>query len=239
MRLARKMPRVYNCSMNWNDVLTFLTDPYNIAYLLTLLAYIIHDVLWLRVILLGAHTGFLILALIHAHTTGLIWNPLFIAINAYHIAKLAWARRSIRFSPEIEAHYQNAFSLLSRSDMLRFWNMGTEITWEGQTVLEEGKSPGKLIFILEGQLLIKKDGTTLAELAPGRFAAEMAYLTGSPASADVHAKAKVRAQVWDYAILDRIQHKDLDLFSRLQGVLGKELARKVIDRNPGRSQKAT
>lgn len=225
--------------MSWNDLVLFLADPYNIAYLLTLLAYIIHDVLWLRVVLLGAHTGFLVLSLVHHHTPGLIWNPLFIAINAYHIARLAWGRRTIRFSSEMEYHYKMTFALLSRFDMVRFWTMGREETWHKQTVIEEGKPPHLLIFILEGTLAICKGGKILARLGAGRFAAEMGYLTGAPASADIIAEGPMKARVWDYAVLDRIQHKDLDLFSRIQGILGKELARKVLDNNPRRKQGTT
>lgn len=212
--------------------LSVVLDPYNLPYLLTLGAYIIHEMLGLRLVLAGAHLGFLILALTGGHTAGAVWNTLFLSINLWHALRLLWQRRRIAFEAQTEALYQGTFAALSRSEFLAFWNLGTASGPESGTWLEEGAVPQALVLVTAGTVLVEKGHQELNRLQAGRFFAEMGYLTRQPASATVRSLGPVAARTWPYPLLERLEREDPDLWSKLQGVLGREMARKIAEQNP-------
>jgi len=216
--------------MTWDPAV--LLDPYNLPYLLTLGAYVFHEMLALRLVLTGAHAGFLFLALTGGHPAGAVWNTLFVGINAWHVGRILWARRRLRFAPEAEALYRTVFASLTRAQFLEVWNQGEDRTGVTGVWLAEGDRASALGLVVEGTLVIAKGGRELNRLGPGRFVAEMGYLTRQPASASVTAPGPVRLRCWDYPVLERIERDQPDLWSLLQGVLGREMAAKIAEQNP-------
>lgn len=216
--------------MPWDPAV--LLDPYNLPYLLTLGAYIFHEMLALRLVLAGAHTGFLILAVTGSHPAGVVWNLLFLGINAGHAGRLLWARRRLRLPPEAEALYRRVFATLTRRQFLEVWNLGDDRPGVSGVWLAEGERPSALALVVEGEVVIEKGGRELNRLGPGRFAAEMGYLTRQSASATVTAPGPVRLRTWDYPVLERIERGQPELWSLLQGILGREMAAKIAEQNP-------
>lgn len=209
-----------------------LLDPYNLPYLLTLGAYIFHEMLALRLVLTGAHTGFLVLALTGDHPAGAVWNTLFVAINAGHVARILWSRRSVKFAPEVEALYQRVFTTLGRRRFLGFWNRGRDEASVGPVWLAEGQGPRALGLVVGGTARIEKAGVELNRLGPGRFVAEMGYLNRQPASATVADAGGLVLRCWDYPVLEEIERDEPELWSLLLGVLGREMATKIAEQNP-------
>ncbi len=209
-----------------------LADNYSIPYLLTLFAYIIHEMLGLRLILLGAHAGYFYLAITGNHPAGIFWNGIFIIINGYHVIKIILSRRVIHFEPEVEDLYTSVFSSLSRNDFKTFWNLGKEEILENEIVLAEGDAPTALGLIKSGHVLVEKSGALLNRLGPGRFFAEMGFLTRQKASATIRTVEISVFHFWDYEVLDPFFHKFPDIFHGLQGILGREMAQKIAEQNP-------
>jgi len=207
-------------------------DPYNLPYLLTLFAYIIHEMLGLRLVLAGAHLGYLVLAVTGGHMAGIFWNVLFLALNLWHAGKLLWARRKIRFEPTVEALYNETFASLNRREFLEFWNQGESVGPQEGVWLAEGHAPTALALVTSGTVLVEKNAAKLNQLGPGRFFAEMGYLTRQPASATIRSAEPVTAKLWAYPLLERVERDNPDLWVKLQGVLGREMARKIAEQNP-------
>lgn len=216
--------------MTWDPAVLF--DPYNLPYLLTLGAYIIHEMLGLRLVLAGAHLGYLVLAVTGGHTAGVFWNVLFLGINLWHAGRLLWSRRRVRFEPAVEALYQGVFSVLTRSEFLQFWNQGEPAGPRSGVWLAEGSPPSALVLVVEGAVTVEKGGAELNRLGPGRFFAEMGYLTRQPASATVRAPEPMTGRTWAYPLLEVLERDHPELWAKLQGVLGREMARKIAEQNP-------
>lgn len=70
-----------------------------------------------------------------------------------------------------------------------------EVFGEGQRVLRQGLSGNALYVILEGEAVVRRDGSELARLARGDFFGEVSALTGNPPAADVVAASLLRCLV--------------------------------------------
>jgi CRP-like cAMP-binding protein len=188
--------------------------------------------LGLRLVLAGAHAGFLILAVTGNHPAGVLWNTLFLSINLWHAFGLLWARRSVQFSAGIEALYSSTFRVLPRRDFLEFWNQGQEEGPRTGPWLREGERPDSLFLVVDGTVVVEKDGAELNRLSSGRFFAEMGYLTRQPASASLRSEQPVVVRRWSYALLERWERDRPELWTQLQAVLGREMAWKIAEQNP-------
>jgi len=188
--------------------------------------------LGLRLVLLAAHLGYFVLAFKGPHWTGLFWNAIFLVINGYHIVKILRSRRVIRFEPDVEQLYQQVFKDLGRADFLKFWNLGTAHEVHDSVVLAEGDAQKELCLVFKGSVLVEKGGGLLNTLGPGRFFAEMGYLTRQPASATIRVGDDAVLHAWAYDALDSFTHKYPDIWHSMQGVLGRDMARKIAEQNP-------
>ncbi len=74
---------------------------------------------------------------------------------------------------------------------------------------------------------MEKNGDFITKLDRGSFLAEMSFLTGNPATADVFADGKVRYIFWKQEKLNDLQKINVDMFIKLQNILGKDLSEKV------------
>jgi CRP/FNR family transcriptional regulator, cyclic AMP receptor protein len=67
-----------------------------------------------------------------------------------------------------------------------------EVFSEGQRILRTGLSGSGLFVIVEGEAVIRIDGTERARFGPGEFFGEISVLTGAPPNADVEAATLLR-----------------------------------------------
>jgi CRP/FNR family cyclic AMP-dependent transcriptional regulator len=65
----------------------------------------------------------------------------------------------------------------------------------GRTILREGETGQELYVILEGTAQVTRNGRKLADLGPGGFVGELAFLDHAPRSASVSAVTDVRVLV--------------------------------------------
>jgi len=66
--------------------------------------------------------------------------------------------------------------------------IGKTVTWSaGSTPIEQGSEAVAFFLILDGRVEVVRDGTTVAQLGPGRFVGEIALLTGDLRTADANA----------------------------------------------------
>jgi hypothetical protein len=199
----------------------------NLGYILMLLALLVRDILWLRSILMSAQIILFAYGIVSVNYSVAFWNILFFAINGFQVSRLIRERRPIELPSEITDLYENIFSSMRRREFLNLWHMGSIDSDENEQLIKKGRKQKKLYLILSGKVRVENKGTLITKLGRGSFLAEMSFLTGNPATADVIADGKVRYIFWEQQKLNDLQKINADLFIKLQNILGKDLTEKV------------
>ena len=94
-------------------------------------------------------------------------------------------------------------------------------------IVREGKHISQLYFILIGSVDVVKDGTNIARLSKGSFIAEMSFLTGEKATADIFAQNTVKYISWNQDKLKSLELLNPELLIKIQNILGKDLVTKI------------
>jgi len=96
-----------------------------------------------------------------------------------------------------------------------------------ETIIHNGQKTTALSLILSGQFDVVQDEKTAAQLGRGKFVAEMGFLTGDAASADVIARGNVDYISWDITMLRSLEQTNSNLQIKIQNIIGKDLIMKV------------
>ena len=84
------------------------------------------------------------------------------------------------------------FSDVSRSERARFESLSTVLTIPaGGVLMEEGAFGNEAMLVLEGDLVIQRDGEAIAMVGPGTVVGEQALLLNEPRNATVTAVSDV------------------------------------------------
>jgi hypothetical protein len=199
----------------------------NAGYLLMLIGLTIRNILALRIVLVSAQSMFVVYGILNGHTPMYFWNGIFICINIIQVILLYREKKPVELPEEIIDIYENIFTEMTPREFLYFWQTGNIRTTSERLLIQEGALQEEVFLILEGKSQVKKDGKEIAVLKRGDFVAEMSFLTGETASADVLSIGSLTYIAWnqnDLGNLDKLNHK---LWVKLQSILGKHLAKKI------------
>ncbi|MBT3273133.1 MAG: cyclic nucleotide-binding domain-containing protein [Spirochaetales bacterium] len=199
----------------------------NAGYLFMLVALTIRNILFLRIILISAQGLFIAYNLVTANYVVLMWNCLFLAINLFQVIVLLRRRRPVTIPEGVEDIYDDTFHDMSKREFLYFWQIGKERLFEEGKIVEEGSSQEVIMLILGGTASVMKTGREIAELSRGSFIAEMSFLSGDPASADVQCGTPVETITWSQENLANLKKLNFELWIKIQHVLSKDLVGKV------------
>ena len=136
-------------------------------------------------------------------------------------------RRPVTIPPELQAIYDQTFHHMSRREFLYFWQMGRLIEIPAGVVVADGQPQKQLLLIVDGSVDVTKDESALATLTRGSYVAEMSFLTGEPASADVSCDAPIVCMTWNADNLAHLQRLNYELWNKVHHSLSRELADKV------------
>jgi len=199
------------------------------ANVLYLLAYLVKDILWLR--LLSVVAGVLLLAFFFEQITppwaSIAWNALFLAINLAQSWRLILERRPVRLTEREMRLYQLVFRSLTPREFVKLLALGRwqEALPEARLV-ERERALDCLMVIASGRTAVKL-GDRVVELSEGRFVGEMSFITGEPPAADVVALDAVRYVAWPKADLSKFLADHPALRAAWQAVLGADLVSKL------------
>jgi CRP-like cAMP-binding protein len=191
------------------------------------LALAAKDILFLRSILILGQLSLVSFGYFSGNLYVSFWNVLFFGINSFQIARLLRERRKIELPAELADLYELVFTSMSTREFLMFWNMGRTERREGDQMIREGEHQRELVLVLSGVFNVVKRSDVIAKLTRGSFIAEMSFLTGDPASADVFANGPVEYIVWNQEKLRNLNQINPQLFIKIQNVLAKDLADKI------------
>ena len=204
---------------------------YSIAALFSASAYILKNILWLRILLVIAAIIYIISGISLGITSMIGWNSAYLLINLSHVVILLLDRVTIALPEETVNIYHLRFSTLSTREHKKLVMNNTFRIFQDDTIINQGESPDRLYIVLRGTVNIVKDGTTLATLDPGDFIGEMSFLTRDGASASAYAENMVQCAFWTHADLEKMKLKNNEVYNKFIAIIGCDLVRKLKHRN--------
>ena len=200
----------------------------NIGYALTFVALAIREVLWLRSTLTAAQISLFVYHFFYANNqTAAFWTAVFVFVNSYNIIKIILERRPKLIPDEIRDLYEGIFKNLTTREFLYFWNMGIIKSVKNNYLIHSGEHQNNLLLVLSGSAHVEVNGNIIANLDRGAFIAEISFLSGEPASADVRANEELIFISWRSERLKNMQHDNPEFWMKLQHALSEDLIKKV------------
>ena len=200
----------------------------NIGYALTFVALAIREVLWLRSTLTAAQVLLFTYHFFYANNqTAAFWTAVFVLVNSYNIVKIILERRPKLIPDEIRDLYDGIFKSLTTREFLYFWNMGTIRSVTDDYLIHSGEHQDNLLLVLSGSANVQVNGEIIASLDRGAFIAEISFLSGEPASADVYVNEELIFISWRSGRLKNMQNENPEFWMKLQHALSEDLIKKV------------
>lgn len=207
----------------------------HIAYLLTLLAFMVNRLVWLRMLVVVAS----VLTIVYSYTVPrmplwipIIWHSLFIVANLGH---LFWARlrnRNIQLNALEDFLAQTALVNFPSAEVKRFAMQAEDrVVGPQQQIISEGQPVPQLFFMVHGTVNVIQAGQVIAQLTPGYFVGEMSLLTKSMAKATVVTAEECRVLSWPHEKIDEWVSGDMNRLSLLQTALGSQIVEVLMQRS--------
>lgn len=212
---------------------------YSIAAAFSCGAYLLRNILWLRILLVAAATIYIISGVILDITSMIGWNTAYLLINFYHIVLLLLDRITINLPEETRKLYHLYFSSLSTREFKKLISTNSFKHAQDQVIVEESEVLERLFIILHGDVEIMKSGRPIASLGAGAFIGEMSFLSKEPASASAHARGLLHYAYWTRDDLERLQEKNIKLYNKFIAIVGCDLVRKLKNKNDTQMQNST
>ena len=210
----------------------------NAGYVCMLAGFLLRDVLWLRAALAIGQACVAVYALVIGRAPVAFWNALFAVINIVWVIRIVRERRPVRIPPPLADLYERVFAAMSPPEFLAFWAAGQTESWGDRLVVGAGTQPPAVYMVLDGLARVERGGRVLSTLERGHFLAEMSFLTGQPASANIRGDGVLATRAWTRDHLRAVQTSKPALFMKLQGIMGCDLAAKIRDANAALAARA-
>jgi CRP-like cAMP-binding protein len=198
------------------------------ANMLFLIAYLVRDILWLRIL-----TVIATFCLIPYYFTRpepmmvpIYWSLVFAALNVYWIVRLLLERAPMKLNADEQRLCELVFRTMSPREMITLLKLAT---WEhaetGECFVERHKPSDRLMVIYSGRACAEVDGLRVTELEPGQFIGSIDYVTQETALADILAIEPTRYVSWPKLELKDFMRRNPELHSALKSTLAIDLAR--------------
>lgn len=208
----------------------------HLASILTMAAYLLRDMLWLRFLtILSCFAGITFNYLVPATPlwTVIAWNTLFAIINIVQIAIIIKDRTGIHFTEEEKELYETLFKKFAPFEFMKLMRIAE---WRqvapGEVVTTEGQRLDEVMMIYNGLLAVEVKGEKKAELQDGHFIGELSFISGGAANATVRAIEPTRYIAWPKKEIDRLLARNPSMHIAMQGMLTVDLSKKLTRRAP-------
>ncbi len=205
------------------------------GFALSTLAFLLRDMLHLRLVALISYLVFSAAVLVRGGdsvTQLLPWYVAFLAINGTQAAWLIYERRLQRMSPREQALFDLAFRGLDRVLVRKLIRRGKWMDIRaGERLTRQRILSTHVFIIVKGEVEIVSDGQRVAALEAGQFVGEIGFVANTPAGANAIAATPVRCIAWNVLDLRQAVTRDERLRAVLYAALGADLARKIGNHN--------
>jgi CRP-like cAMP-binding protein len=198
------------------------------ANMLFLVAYMVRDILWLRILTVIATFCLIPYYFTRAEPmmVPIYWSLVFAALNVYWIVRLLLERAPMKLNADEQRLCELVFRTMSPREMITLLKLAT---WEhaetGECFVERHKPSNRLMVIYSGRACAEVDGLRVTELEPGQFIGSIDYVTQETAPADILAIEPTRYVSWPKLELKDFMRRNPELHSALKSTLAIDLAR--------------
>ena len=191
------------------------------------LALAIREILWLRITITFGQSILFTYSMLNGNYNIAFWNSLFVMVNIIQIIIIYRERQQLEIPKEVQDIYDTIFNTNTNRQFLYFWDQGKVGFVENKTIIKAGDIQKDLMLVLNGTAEVKRDATVIAQLKRGQFIAEISYITGKTASADVVVKEKLSYMIWDRETLDDLRKTKPAIMDKLDRILTLDMADKL------------
>ena len=199
----------------------------NSGYFLVFLALAIREILWLRITITFGQSTLFTYSMLNGNYNIAFWNSLFVMVNIIQIIIIYRERQQLEIPEEVQDIYDTIFHTNTNRQFLYFWDQGKAGFVENKTIIKAGDIQKDLMLVLNGTAEVKRDATVIAQLERGQFIAEISYITGKTASADVVVEERLSYMIWDRETLDNLRKTKLAIMDKLDRILTLDIADKL------------
>lgn len=208
----------------------------HIASLLTMAAYLLKDILWLRLLtILSCIAGIAFNYYVPATPlwTVIYWNLLFAAINIVQIAIIIRERSGISFTDEEKELYQTLFKHFAPFEFMKLMRIAKWSVANSGDILAYEQQPIDLVMLIyNGRALVTSKGVEVARLKDGNFIGEVSFITGGVASATVSVLEPTRYVSWSKKDIKSLLQRNPSMATAMQGVFSTDLSKKLSRHAP-------
>ena len=197
------------------------------GYFMVFLALAIREILWLRITITFGQSTLFTYSMLNGNYNIAFWNFLFVMVNIIQIIIIYRERQQLEIPEEVQDIYDTIFNINTNRQFLYFWDQGKAGFVENKTIIKAGDIQKDLMLVLNGTAEVKRDATVIAQLERGQFIAEISYITGKTASADVVVKEKLSYMIWDRETLDNLRKTKPAIMDKLDRILTLDMADKL------------
>lgn len=207
----------------------------HLASILTLLAYLVKDILWLRALTILACIAGIIFNYFVATTplwAVINWNLIFILINVVQIALILKERRGVSFTEEERELYQTLFRNLAPFEFMKLLRLGEwKDAKKGQLLAIENQRLENVLLIYNGLLTVESNGRQIAQLKDGNLVGEMSFVNEGIANATVRAVRPTRYLSWPKVELRHLLRRNPNMGYAMEQVFTGDLVKKLTPRH--------
>src|SRR5437762_6101014 len=172
----------------------------HLASVLTMVAYLLKDILWLRLLtILSCFAGIAFNYFVPATPlwTVIYWNVLFAAINIVQCLIIIRERSGIQFTDEEKELHETLFKNFAPFEFMKLMRIGEwRAARPGQVLAVEGQPLDEVMLIYDGRLGVETNGQEVAQLQDGNFSGEVSFISGGAATATLRAGGRTRCGGW-------------------------------------------
>jgi CRP-like cAMP-binding protein len=197
---------------------------------LMLAAYSVRDILWLRWFAVAAALTNIPYFLLQNTVLWppVVWALVFTVINLYQITRIYLDRRPVVLSEDEQRLYDLAFRALRPREFLSLTLAGE---WRdaraGEQILAEGQPVSRICVPIAGRVEVRQQGHTVTTLGPGHMVGTGLALTGDPSPVEAVFTEPARYIMWPLLDLRLLLDKRPELRAALQGLVRRDLIRKM------------
>ena len=208
----------------------------HLASILTMAAYLLKDILWLRLLtILSCVAGIAFNYFVPATPlwTVIYWNILFMIINVVQVAIIIRQRASVNFTEEEKELHETLFKNFAPFEFMKLMRVGQWLeAKQGETLATEKQAINAVMLIYNGLVGVETNGKEVAKLKDGNFIGEVSFITGGEATATVRALMPTRYIAWPKEAISQLLNRNPSMRFAMQAMLSTDLSKKLMHRAP-------
>ncbi len=208
----------------------------HLASILTMAAYLLKDILWLRLLtILSCFAGIAFNFIVPTTPlwTVIYWNILFAIINIVQVAIIIKQRSGVHFTEEEKELHETLFKNFAPFEFMKLMRVGRWLeAKQGEILATEQKPIDSMMLIYNGMVGVETEGKEVARLKDGNFIGEVSFITGGAATATVKALQPTRYVAWPKEAISHLLNRNPSMRFAMQAMLSTDLSKKLMHRAP-------